>query len=226
MLSRLDSNLWIHEEPLRFFGLEIGRIMTVVRLSSGGLFVQSPARLTPELKETLDDLGGVRFVVPASKLHGHLHMEQYREAYPDAELLAAPGLASRRTDLTFDALLGSVPDPRWSADIDQIAIMGHRWLTEIAFFHRPSRTLIVGDVGYHVTPEEPLSLRLLGRVAGVYDRVGPPIDFRLTVANEATLRRSIRNVLGWNFDRVIPGHGSVLESGGREAVLDGFDWLL
>ncbi|WP_227354015.1 DUF4336 domain-containing protein [Haladaptatus salinisoli] len=226
MLTHLDTNLWICEEPLRFFGFEIGRITTVVRLSSGGLFVQSPARLTPELKRELDDLGGVRFVAPASKLHGHLYMEQYRDAYPDAKLLAAPGLASRRSDLVFDSYLGSVPDPRWSADVDQTVIAGHRWLTEIAFFHRPSRTLVLGDVGYHVTPESPLSLRLLGRAAGVYERVGAPVDFRLTVSNEAALRRSIREVLAWDFDRVIPGHGSVLESGGREAVLDGFDWLL
>ncbi len=226
MLTRLDDRLWIHEEPLRFLGFEIGRIMTVVRLSSGGLFVQSPAELTDELEAALADLGEVRFVAPASKLHGHLYMEQYRAAYPEVELLAAPGLAVRRSDLEFDQLLGDTPDPRWAPDVDQLAILGNRWLTELAFFHRPSRTLVLGDVGYHIGPSSPLKTRLMARLAGVYRSIGPPADFRRTITNDATFRRCIRDVLAWDFDRVVPGHGEVIETRGKEAVIEGFERFL
>ncbi|WP_458205227.1 hypothetical protein [Haladaptatus sp. NG-SE-30] len=38
--------------------------------------------------------------------------------------------------------------------------------------------------------------------------------------------RSIRDVLAWDFDRVIPGHGGIVETGGKTAVIDGFEWLL
>ncbi|MDL5362281.1 DUF4336 domain-containing protein [Halalkalicoccus sp. NIPERK01] len=226
MVTKRGRELWTHEEPLRFLGFEIGRIMTVIRLSTGGLFVQSPAELTPALRRALDDLGEVRFVAPASKLHGHLYMEQYREAYPDAELLAAPGLPARRPDLRFDALLGDTPDPRWSADIDQVAVAGNRWLTEIALFHRPSRTVILGDVGYHIDGSFPVKTRLMARAAGVYDRVGPTLDYRWTIRNEATFRRAVRDVLAWEFDRVVPGHGTVVEGGGKRAVIEGFEWVL
>ncbi|ELY43511.1 DUF4336 domain-containing protein [Natronorubrum sulfidifaciens] len=226
MLEQRDDRVWTYEEPLRFLGLEIGRIMTVIRLSSGGLFVQSPAELTPELRAALDDLGDVRFVAPASKLHGHLYMEQYRATYPDAELLAAPGLPARRPDLGFDQLLGDTPDPRWAPDIDQVAIVGHRWLTELAYFHRPSRTVILGDVGFHIGEGSPLTTRLVARALRVYERVGPPLEFRLTIANEASFRRSIQDVLAWEFDRVVPGHGEIIETGGKRAVLEGYDWLL
>lgn len=98
MLRRLSDRLHVHEEPLRFFGVEIGRICTVVQLSGGGLLVHSPARLTPEFERALRDLGDVRFVVPASKLHGHLHMEAYREAYPASNCSPRPG--SPRADPT------------------------------------------------------------------------------------------------------------------------------
>ncbi|WP_137290092.1 DUF4336 domain-containing protein [Natronorubrum halophilum] len=226
MLRQRGERLWTYEESLRFFGVDIGRIMSVMRLSSGGLFVQSPAELTPELKSALDDLGEVRFVAPASKLHGHVYMEQYAAAYPDVELLAAPGLAARRTDLQFDHLLGDTPDPRWGTDIDQVAVVGHRWLTEIAYFHRPSRTLILGDVGFHIGEHSPLTTRLVARALRIYERIGPPIELRLTIANEASFRRSIRDVLAWDFDRVIPGHGEIVDSGGKAAVLEGYDWLL
>lgn len=226
MLRHENERLWTYEEPLRFFGLEIGRIMSVIRLSSGGLFVQSPAKLTADLESALADLGEVRFVAPASKLHGHLYMEQYRNVYPTAELLAAPGLEARRSDLLFDHHLGDTPDPRWAPDIDQVAIVGHQWLTEIAYFHRPSRTVILGDVGFHIGENSPLKTRLIARALRVYGRVGPPIEFRFTITNEASFRRSIQDILAWDFDRVIPGHGEIIESEGKQAVLEGFDWLL
>ncbi len=225
MLEQRADRLWTHAESLRFAGVELGRIMTVIELSSGGLFVQSPAELTPALEAALDERGDVRFVAPASKLHGHLYMEQYATAYPDAELLAAPGLAARRPDLTFDHLLGDTPDPRWAPDIGQVAIVGHRWLTELAYFHRPSRTLVLGDVGFHIGSSSPLKTRLVARALRVYERVGPPVEFRLTIANAESFRRSIRDVLAWDFDRVIPGHGEIVETGGKRAVLEGFDWL-
>lgn len=226
MLTQEAERFWTYEEPLRFLGFEIGRIMSIIQLSSGGLFIQSPSELTGELESALNELGEVRFVAPTSKLHGHLYMEQYREIYPSAELLAAPGLDVRRPDLVFDQLLGDIPDPRWAPDIDQIAILGNRWLTEIAFFHRPSRTVILGDFGYHIGESSPLKTRVMARIAGVYKQVGCTVDYRLAINNNETFRRSIQDVLTWDFDRVIPGHGEIIEADGKQAVLDGFDWVL
>lgn len=223
MLEQRADRLWTYAEPLQFLGCEIGRIMTVIRLSSGGLFVHSPAELTPDLEAALAALGDVRFVAPASKLHGHCHMDGYAAAFPEAELLAAPGLAARRPDLAFDGLLGDAPDPRWAPDLDQVAILGNRWLTELAFFHRSSRTLLLGDVGFHIGAGSPLRTRLVARLLGVYRRVGPTVTYRATLENEAAFRRSIRDVLAWDFDRVIPGHGEIIESDGKRAVLEGFE---
>jgi hypothetical protein len=106
VLRPLAPELWVAETPLRWLGVELGRRMTVVRLPGGDLMVHSPAELTSDLREELDGLGEVRFVVPASRFHGHLYMEQYRDAFPQAELFAAPGLARRRKDLSFDGAPG------------------------------------------------------------------------------------------------------------------------
>jgi len=35
-----------------------------------------------------------------------------------------------------------------------------------------------------------------------------------------------RHILAWDFDRVVVAHGEVLESGGREALRQGYAWLL
>jgi hypothetical protein len=70
--------------------------MAIVQLASGELLLHSSAMLTAELRQVLDAIGRVRFVVPASNLHGHLFMEQYRAVYPGVQLFAAPGLRQVR----------------------------------------------------------------------------------------------------------------------------------
>jgi hypothetical protein len=125
-IRKVASGLWLVAAPLRFLGIEIGRWMTIVRLGSGALLLHSPAPLTDGLRASLDSVGKPRFVVAASALHGHRFMEQYRDAYPDAELFAAPGLDRRRKDLAFDGLLGSTPDRRWSNELDQAVFLWHQ----------------------------------------------------------------------------------------------------
>ena len=95
-------------------------------LASGGLWVHSPAPLDDELHDALAALGRVRFVVAPSLLHGHVSMADHATAYPDAELVAAPGLRERRPDLTFAADLGADPDPHWASDLDQAASVPDR----------------------------------------------------------------------------------------------------
>lgn len=66
----------------------------------------------------------MRYVVPASNLHGHLDMEQYAAAYPEARLFAAPGLADKRTGLCFDGELSATSDPARADDLDRFSSMG------------------------------------------------------------------------------------------------------
>jgi hypothetical protein len=199
--------------------------MTVVRLRSGDWLLHSPTVLTAELREALAELGEVRFVVPASSIHGHLFMEQYRAAYPACELFSAPGLDRKRRDLTFDALLGSAPDPRWSDELDQAAVLGHRFVTEIVFLHRASRTLIIGDLCFAIGESAPAPMRAVSRAMRRYKRVSPTPMFRLGLRNKRAARRSLDRILDWDFDRVIVGHGDVLERGGRDALRKAYAWL-
>ena len=225
MLRSLAPEIWVAEAPLRWLGIEVGRRMTVIRLSSGDLMVHSPAELTPDLRDAFAELGEVRFVVPASRFHGHLYMEQYREAYPQLELFAAPGLESRRRDLSFQGVLGNDVDPRWGRDVDQALFPGSRFLSEIEFLHRPSRSLILGDLCMNIGPDRPLLSRAFMHLDGVYKRFAMPRTIRLTVRNRRAARRSADRMLEWDFDRVVVGHGEVLESGGRQALAEALDWL-
>lgn len=230
MLRKIASELWVAEEPLRYLGFEMGRRMAVVRLAGGGLFVHSPVRLTDQLREELAKLGDVRFVVPASVLHGHLYMEQYRNGYPQARLFGVPGLERKRPDLRFEGVLGASPEPAWSDDLDQRRFEGHRVagrvLNEVEFLHRPTRTLIAGDLCFNIGPEWSLRTRLLAWGPRMRPRLGPNVAFRFGIRDREAARHSVERVLEWDFDRILPGHGEIVETGGKAKFNEGFAWLL
>lgn len=218
----LADGLHVWEAPLRMLGIEVGRRMTVVTLADGSLAIHSPAELTPAARAWLETLGQPRYVVPASLLHGHLFMEQYAGAYPALELFAAPGLPGRRTDLRFAGVLGASPEAGWAAALDQTLFEGNRALTEVVFLHRSSATLIVGDLVWNNAPPLPLPARVWG---GVRRRVAPTPAFRLAIRDRAAARRSLDRILSWDFDRIVVGHGPIVERGGREALARAYDWL-
>jgi hypothetical protein len=223
ILSEIAPELWIAEQPLRFFGVEVGRRMAVIRLQGGGLLIHSPARLSTELRAALDQLGEVRFVVSASELHGHLYMEQYRDAYPQVKLFAAPGLDRKRKDLRFDGRLSDEPEHEWRDELDQMAFEGWRRLKEIEFFHPKTRTLITGDLCCNFGP----LMRLVAQ-GRIRQRLSPPIECRILglLRDRRAVRRSLERILEWDFARVLPGHGEIVHTDGRDAFRKSFARLL
>ncbi len=223
-LTKIAPELWIAEEPLRYLGFEVGRRMAVIRLADGGLLIHSPARLSAGLRAALDRLGDVRFVVPASELHGHLYMEQYRAAYPQVKLFAAPGLDRKRKDLRFAGLLSDVPEPEWRADLAQMTFEGWRRLDEIEFFHPKTRTLITGDLCFNFGP----GITRLFAQGRIRRRLGPSTECRFLglFRDRTAVRRSVERILEWDFERILPGHGEIVHTGGRATFAKDFARLL
>jgi hypothetical protein len=48
----------------------------------------------------------------------------------------------------------------------------------------------------------------------------------LLIRDRRAARQSLVRILGWDFDRIVVAHGDVLERGGREALRQGYSWLL
>jgi hypothetical protein len=96
---------------------------------------------------------------------------------------------------------------------------------EFFFLHRPSRTLLVTDLAFHIRESPSWLTRTYLRLCGTYGKLAPTILLKSLVKDRAALRASLNAVLSLEFDRVVVCHGEVLESGGREALRDGFAWL-
>lgn len=211
--------------PLRFYGIEVGTRMSVCRLSAGGLWLHSPLKLDERLREALDRLGEVRFVISPNKLH-HLFVSAYFAAYPQAQIYASPGLPEERFELPFHGVLGDTPEPVWSEDLDQAVFRGNWQLEEVVFFHRRSRTLIVADLIQSAHPESPLLTRFVTRLNRTYRRPGPPLPIKLGFQDKAASRSSLERVLSWDFDRIVIAHGHIVETGGKAVFRYAYSFLL
>jgi len=224
-LQPVAEGLWCATQPLRFLGLELGARMSVVRLPDGRLWLHSPIEPTATLRAELARLGAVRHVVAPNRFH-HLFAARWSDAGTAVQLHVAPGLARKRRDLAEARELGEAPDPAWAGVLDQVPVRGMPLVNEVAFLHRPSRTLLSCDLAFHVGPELPASTRLCFRALGAYGRLSTTFLEKLVTRDRAAARASLERILAWDFDRVVVAHGRIQDSGGREAFRHAWGWLL
>jgi hypothetical protein len=224
-LRQLAKDLWVAERPQRFYGLEVGTHMTVIRLADGSLLLHSPVALDTELRRELDALGRVRFSVAPNRMH-HLYAGKVAEAYAEARLWVGPGLERKRPDLVFAGVLGDEAPTEWKGQLDQVFFRGRPYENEVVFFHRASRTLILCDLAFNFGQRAAAGTRLLMRLVRSYGRFGPSKLDPLLIRDRRAARQSLEQILRWDFDRVVVAHGDVLERGGHEALRQGYSWLL
>ncbi len=224
-LRKLADNIWVAERPQSFYGLEVGTRMTVIRLADASLLLHSPVALDAELRRELDSIGRVRFVVAPNRVH-HLYAGKVADAYPHARLWIAPGLETKRPDLSFVAVLGDEAPAEWKDQVDQVFFRGRPYENEVVFCHRASRTLLLCDLAFNFGPRAATLTRLLMRLIRSYGRFGPSKLDPLLIRDPVAARQSLQRILAWDFDRVVVAHGEVLESGGNQALREGYRWLL
>jgi hypothetical protein len=198
--------------------------MTVIRLAGGSLLLHSPVALDAALRRELDALGRVCFVVAPNRLH-HLHAGEVAGVYPGARLWVAPGLERKRPDLAFEAVLTDEAPAEWRGEVAQVFFRGRPYENEVAFFHRPSRTLVLCDLAFNFGPGAALPTRLLMKLLRSYGHLGPSKLDPLLIRDRGAARESLERILAWDFDRIIVAHGDVLESGGHDILRDGYAWL-
>ena len=224
-LSAVTDGIWSVEGTVRFMGHLLPARSTIVRLSSGGLLVYSPVSPSAGLRDEIERLGPVSALVAPNRYH-HLHFGQWADAYPEVRTYGAPGLRKKRSELRIDEDLADAPAESWKADLDQLWSRGLPVLNEIVMLHRASRTLIVCDLVFHIHEVEGPIGSVVLRLNDMWRRFGPSRTLRLLLrANRRATREGLEAIDAWDFDRVIPAHGDILESGGKDAMRKAFRFL-
>jgi hypothetical protein len=226
-LQPFGQDIWIADgESVSVAGFHYPTRMTLIRLGDGGLFVWSPTALTDGLRAEVEALGPVRFIVAPNSLH-HLFIQPWQAAYPAAKTVAAPGLAKRRKDISFDAELGDTADAGWAGDIDQVVVRGNAITTEVVFFHRASGTVLFADLLQNFRPG---SFRGWRALVAKLDRMTadePQVlqKFRVAFTDRTAARKAIRRVLDWPAAKVLMAHGAPVEADAAGFLRRAFRWL-
>jgi hypothetical protein len=232
-LKPVADNIWLVDGPaIRFgpgcFKMPFPSRMTVVRVGAADLFIHSPTALTPGLRAELSVLGRPRWLVGPNRLH-YWWLPEWHRAYPDAEVHLAPGIrerAGRHIDFSTTILNGADHHP-WRDALETLPITS-RYMTEVVFFHRASRTLILTDLIENFEAEKlGRAGRWLTRLGGARHPDGQmPRDMRLTfIGRRADLKEALETLLGWNPERVILAHGRWYVRDGAAELRRAFRWL-
>ena len=223
-MRQLHDGLWVLERPLPLRGVgDLGCRMTVMRSDEGDLVLHSPVSLDAPALAALRELGTVRWIVAPSLVHS-MFVGAAHERFPEARVIAAPGLATKRPELTIHHHFHEPPQD-WPADIPFVIVWGAPLQNEVVFLHRPSRTVVFTDLVFNITNDNAGSARLFHWLVGSRNRFGPHRLIRAGLRDRKAVAEGIRTVLGWDFDRVVMSHGHVLDTGGNARVREAFAFL-
>jgi hypothetical protein len=215
-LAPVASHVWETSHPLVRFGvLPLGHRMTVIRRPRGGLLLHSPVPWTPDLARELDELGPVETIVAPSLMHD-LWLEPWIERHPRAEFLAPRSFRDAHPFWPQEReIVDAFTD---ESDIAAVAIAGMPRVRERVLLHLPTRTLIVADLLMNLREPLPWVARWLLRANGISDGPGCSRLFRSMVRERDRFRRSLIHVLRLGVERIVPGHGAIIERDGHRVL--------
>jgi hypothetical protein len=227
------QDVWIVDSgPLRVLGMPLPVRMTVVRLGNGDLWLHSPTRFTPGLRDELEAIGPIRHLIAPNSAHWTL-VKPWQDACPAATTWAAPKLRERgqvrRSSLRVDDELGNDVPAAFARDFRQVVVRGGLGFREVAFFHEGSRTLILTDLVLNLEPRRlPRVMRPLARLIGVTSPDGrAPVYLRAVVKRGGPAAREAGAALiGLRPERVLFSHGAWFASDATAALRRSLRWLV
>jgi hypothetical protein len=234
-LKPVTDEVWIVDGPMIRFGppllkLPFSTRMTVVRLSAARLFIHSPTPLVATLRTEIERLGTPCWIVGPNRIH-YWWIPEWHASYPAAAVYLAPAIREQsrgRIDFPF-ALLDRDDGYPWDDAIATLPIVSS-YMTEVEFFHRASKTLILTDAIENFELDK-LSSRwmrwLVQMVGAAHPHGSMPRDMRLSfLTHRRELRAAIETMIGWNPERVLLAHGKWFERDGADKLRSAFRWLL
>ena len=233
VLKPVAEGVWIVDSgPFRAGGMPLPVRMTVVRLGDGGMWLHSPTRYVEGLRRSIEELGPIRHLVAPNVAHWTL-LKDWQRNCPDAVTWAAPNLRQRRqvrkAELRLDRDLSDATPPEWAGEIEQVVVPGGAGFTEVDFFHRGSRTLVLTDLVLNLEPEKvPAFMRPIGGLLGVLAPNGKAaIYLRLIIlARRHDAAQAASKMVAWGPERVIFTHGAWFDRDGTAALRRSLSWLL
>lgn len=215
MKEYVPGQIWLVEYPVHYSGLDFYSRMTIIRMPEGQLMLHSPCHIEPELKDSITAIGDVAFIVAPGSYH-YFHVSSAQKEFPDAETHICPGIERKVPELEFDWILGDKAPDVWGDVFEQVLVRGTRYIWEVAFFHKPSRTLLLVDLVENIgdkTEGASFGLKLWWKVVfHMWNKPRPAPEYQMGWKDKAAARSALQRVLDWDIQRVVISHGDLLEN--------------
>lgn len=231
-LSRVTNDIWIvNDAPITAAGLVLPVRMTVIRLSNGGLVLHSPVRYSRALRDELERLGPIKYLLAPNVAHWTF-LPAWQNQLPKALTFAARGLSARKqvreAGLRIDRELDGTTPQEWSAELETIAVTAPMFY-EVEVFDKRSRTLILTDLVQNLDAHHlPRSNQAAASLLGIAKPDGKaPVYLRLLLRlGGRSVQAAAERLLSLAPERVIFAHGDWLEAEGTEQLRRSLRWLL
>jgi len=249
VIRKLTENITTLSVPFFRFGhIKVGGRGTLVRLQGGGVAVFSPVALTPEVKETVSSLGELKYIAALDMEH-HIFLGEWNKEYPNAKVLAPEGLLEKRKkqkneDVPFSVIFAAKDkastkvDSEFDAEFDYEFVDGHL-NKELVFNYKPEKTLIEADLMFNLPATEQFSKTGTPAGTGILTRLfsalnntsGAAMGQRRMIwygvaVDKPSFNKSVQKINGWDFNKIIPCHGDVIETDGKGIFEKVFAWHL
>jgi hypothetical protein len=100
-------------------------------------------------------------------------------------------------------------------------------LSEVTFFHRPSKTVILTDFSMNLVRAHTRRQATYWRFAGYPAAFGPSRIVRMTAFRDRRVAAAYASrVLAWDFERILMCHGEIVERDARKVFRTAFSRYL
>lgn len=138
----------------------VGLRATAIVLHDSRILLLNPIPLEKSVRDKLTDLGGVDFI--AADLGHHLYVKDYLSVWPSAKTIGVPGLERKRKDIKWDFIYSGRQNPPedvfdFAEDVETVLFEGFITFC-VAWYHKPSKTLLQSDLMMNLACTEVRSL--------------------------------------------------------------------
>lgn len=186
-----------------------------VQLQNARILISPGSKLS---QDQLKGLQNVTDIVAPNQLHS-AGVPQALALFPQARVWGAPELRKLKPEIKWTHTLTKY---QWlyQDELPAIPLNGMPKLNEMVFVHRSSRSLIVCDLCFNLLGLKGIGPWLVLHLFGTYNRFGVSRYFVQLIEDKWALKKSLEELLTYDFDRIIVGHGDlVLEDGKNKLIM-------
>ena len=108
--------------------------------------------------------------------------------------------------------------------LDQLLVRGNKFIWEVAFFHKPSKTLLLVDLIENFTDQTSnvnWLLKLWWKVVfHMWDQPKPAPEYQMGWKDKSAARKSLQTILEWDFEKIVVSHGDLIETNAKAMALE------